>query len=255
MTKPRFNRWTLTAVCAVLAIVAGWGMSASHAKSPASTSPAQPDLDLSAEINVLNSYVKDLRAFDKKCGQLNKRDAFTAVDLDPLQRNADELKGRISSVQNALREAIRKLKAAGRWDGLDEVVAGITESPSKELLRQESFKRVLEESTSQLSDDSRQILNPIDILRKRLKAQLPRPGFENGATEVAWHAVPANYLRTAEPVVMNIALRCRFALLRQGLSAAAGIHDSTGHLGSQESLDDARCYCAHDFGSCDFAAN
>jgi hypothetical protein len=209
-------------------------------------------VDLSAELNALNSYAKDLRAFDKKCGQLNKRDAFTAVDLDPLQRNADDLKGRLPSLQNVVREAIRKLKAAGRWDNLDEVVAGITQSPSKELLRQESFKRFLEDSASQLANDSREIPNPIEVLRKRLKAQVSQPGLE---AQFAWRAVPATYLRTAEPVVMNITLRCRFALLRQGLSGAVGVHDNTGHLGSQESYDDAACYCAHNFGSCDFAAN
>ena len=250
MRKIGFNRLTVGALFAVVAIVSGWSMSPSSAKSPASSSAAAPDLDLSAEINVLNGYIKDLRAFDKKCGLLNKRGAFTAVDLDPLQRNADDLKGRVPSVQNALREAIRKLKAAGRWDRLDEVVAGITESPSKELLRQESFKRFLEDSALQLANDSREIPNPIEVLRKRLKAQLSQPGVE---AQFTWRAVPATYLRTAEPVVMNVTLRCRFALLRQGLTAAAGVHDNDGHLGSQESLDDARCYCAHDFGSCDFA--
>lgn len=253
MKKFRFNRLTVGALFAVVAIVGGWSITASSAKSPAASPGAAAEVDLSSEINVLNGYVRDLRAFDKKCGLLNKRSTFTAVDLEPLQRNADDLKGRVPSVQSALREAIRKLKAAGRWDGLDEIVAGITSSPSKELLAQQSFKRFLEESASQLANDSREIPNPIEVLRKRLSAQLPRSGSESGANEFAWRTVPATYLRTAEPVVMNVTLRCRFALLRQGLTAAVGVHDNTGHLGSQESFDDAACYCAHDFGSCDFA--
>src|SRR2546421_4220180 len=110
MRKIRFDRLTVGVLFAVVAMVGGWSMSASSAKSPAPTSAAAPDVDLSAELNALDSYVKDLRAFDKKCGVLNKRAAFTAVDLDPLQRNADELKGRVSSLQNVVREAIRKLK-------------------------------------------------------------------------------------------------------------------------------------------------
>jgi hypothetical protein len=52
---------------------------------------------------------------------------------------------------------------------------------------------------------------------------------------------------------MNIQFRCRLAMLRIGISAAAGKHNNTGSLGSQDSLDDASCYCAHDFDSCDFA--
>jgi hypothetical protein len=226
-------------------------MSVSLGKSPALTPAVEPVSDLSAELAALNSYIKALRAFDRKCGELNKRGTFTAAELDNLKRNADELKGRISPVQNALRDAIKKLKAAGEWDGLDGVVARIGQSPSKDLLSQESFKRLLDESVSQLTTDSREIPRPIDVLRSRLKAQLG-DGFDMSRSESVWRAIPASYVRPAEPV-MNVTFRCRVALLRQGLSAATGQHDNNGHLGSQESLDDARCYCAHDFDSCDFA--
>ena len=83
----------------------------------ATMAPA-PDVDLRNEQQTISRYADDLIVYENQAAELGKRATLANTDFDPLQRKSDDLKGRLSGVQNAVREIVRKLKAANEWDDL-----------------------------------------------------------------------------------------------------------------------------------------
>jgi hypothetical protein len=86
-----------------------------------SPAPSAPDLrgELSSELRILESYHDDFVSYNKLCSPLGRRAALRQAELEPAKRKASDLSGRLTGVQNAIREVIRKFKAANAWNDLD----------------------------------------------------------------------------------------------------------------------------------------
>lgn len=247
MSKRRFNYRKMTALCAVLATLLIQVATASIATT--SPSPAAfTEVDLSSEGRALDAFVNDLITYDKRSAELGRKLSLTRAEFDSHLRTADDLKRRVSSVQNALREAIRKLKAAGQWDNLDQtVLARVSDARFQDFVRREGFKRILEEAASGLSNDATQISSPLDALRNKVTAQSQESIYDTHNSALASRRVRVAY--TAEPVMFGLRLRCRLASIRVGLSGAF-----RGPVGGQASPAAAAAYNCYCFGAgCDGA--
>src|SRR5438477_7558729 len=144
MKKPKLRYRMLVAVSAV-AVITLIHLSMSR---PVGSAPSV-GADISSEGRTVETYVNDLGSFNGKWVELGKRSSFTHTDFDPVQRNADDLKKRLSGVQNAVKEIIRKLKASGEWNNADAIVLSkIAEARAQSQFRQTSFKLLLEESST-----------------------------------------------------------------------------------------------------------
>jgi hypothetical protein len=177
------------------------------------------DANLSAESRALDSFLADLAKLDKKSVELSKKSSLTRTEFDAHQRTADDLKRRLSAVQNALRDAITKLKAAGQWEQLDQIVlAKISNSKFQEFVRRDGFKRTLEVAASTLSNDANEIDSPLGILRNKVQAQVQDSIYTPGRGGLALRAVPV--ANTPPPALFKSKARCSLAYLRAGISGA-----------------------------------
>ena len=214
MSKPEIT-WYRFAVLSIL-IAIGFTLNAGTSKATGSqpAAGAFTDPDLINEARTLETYAIDLFKFDKKCAELKKRQSASPGEIDPLQRIADDLRGRLPGVQNALREIVRKLKAANQWADLDaKVLAKITDAKSQTRFRQESFKQTLELASSQLSNSASEINQPLVVLRRKLTGQTGSPVRE---LPLAFRAVRVAYEPAA--AMFTVTFRCRLAHLRVGIS-------------------------------------
>jgi len=124
------------------------------------------------EPRAISRYFDDLVAYEKELEKLSERKSLENIHINPVQLKADNLKSRLSEVQNALREIVRKLKAADQWNDLNTTVAaGVTDANQKSFLQQTDFKRLLEDSSTSLSSRGKEISAPLDNLRKRLTSR------------------------------------------------------------------------------------
>jgi hypothetical protein len=187
------------------------------ASSARALSGAAVDADLRTESRTLESYLDDLAKLDKKGLELSKKATLTRVEFEAHQRTADDLKRRLSAVQNALRDAITKLKAAGQWENLDQLVlAKITNAKFQELARRDSFKKTLETAAASLSNNASEIDSPLSVLRDKVRAQ-------NFDAESEISTLASRAVRVASPpapAAFASRLRCSLAYLRAGISGA-----------------------------------
>jgi len=170
MNRMKFSYLKLMAVAAVLAValIPSLGTSTATSQPPL----AALDVDISNEYRIIARYADDLVTYDKQAAELGKRARLVNSDFDPLQRKSDDLKGRLSEVQNAAGETVRKLKAANEWDDhLDTPPARITDPGLRALFQETSFKQLLVESSNGLTSHANEISTPVDNLRKRLTSQ------------------------------------------------------------------------------------
>jgi len=125
--------------------------------------------DIASEQRLISKYFEDFVAYDKQAAELGKRARLVDADLDPLQQKSSDLKGRLSNVQNAAREIVRKLKAANEWDDLDTTLqAKFTDTNQRSLFAQTSFKRLLEDNVTTRGNE---IGTPLDNLRRKLTSK------------------------------------------------------------------------------------
>ena len=234
MKRNKLTKRTLAVISAVGAMMFSQIIPVSAVTSLAAPAHVVGDADVSAESRTLDAFVTDLDNFDKKTVQLKRKESVSTGEFELHERTGNDLKRRVSEIQNALRDAIRKLKATGQWDRLDEIVLANTSDPRiQELLRRESFKRVLEETANSI--DPGEIDRPLDALRNRVRAQ---NSFESGnSTSVALRMVRVSY--SSGPVMATVSMRCRFALLRNGFSQGFSKNGS----GSKKSNDAVLCQC------------
>lgn len=233
MIKSRFSYLKWTAVIAVLAvtIIAG-GHSATTATQPPLPATLAPGADLSNELRTLAKYSDDLVAYQKQTAQLSKKASLTLAEIDTVQRPLNDLKGRLSGLQNTVREIVRKLKAANEWDDLDtSVAASITDARQKSLFQQDSFKQLLEESSNNLASHGNEISLPLDKLRKRLASQTFSPSRDGADFQI----VRASY--EAPTLVRFVSLACSINKIRVGL-----LHRLGGEQ-TDASVDQISCAC------------
>ena len=177
MIKSGFSYLKLTAVVAALAMTLIPSMRSSAAKNQPPRATAATSVDLANEDRVITKYFDDLVAFDNQSAELGKRARLVSADLDPLQSKSDDLKRRLSGVQDSVREIVRKLKAANEWNDLDtSIAARIKGGTSNTFLQETSFKQLLEESSNNLTSHANEISTPLDNLRKKLTSR-----YDNGA--------------------------------------------------------------------------
>jgi len=180
----------------------------------------------------LNKYADDVFAYQKECSRLKAKASLLRTDLDPVQRRSDDLKRRVTEVQNAIREVVRKFKAAKQWDDLDITTAAkITDPGPRAQFQQDSFKQLLEDGASSLSSHANEISIPVDDLRKKLTGRTLSPYGD----VVAFPVVLAAY-RVPTPVKF-ISLACTVNRVRNGI-----IHSLHGSISNTNCVSTA-CAC------------
>ena len=94
---------------------------------------------------------------------------MVSSDLDEVQNRSDDLKRRLSEVQNAVREIVRKLKAANEsltiW--IQTYSRALQRPATKSYFQQNSFKKLLEDASNGLTSYGSDISTPLDGLRRR----------------------------------------------------------------------------------------
>ena len=179
---------------------------------PSTAEIGSPVADVANEARLVSKYADDLVSYETQSAALGKRSAIANADLEPLQRKSDDLKSRLSGVQNAVRDIVQKFKAANEWDDADtRLAAKITDGRLKSFLEQTSFKHDLESAANGLSGQANEISAPLDSLRKRVASR------SDSANEVRF--VRATY---ATPVVFESgSIGCRIG--RLGLKIVIGV--------------------------------
>lgn len=167
MIKSGFSYVKFIALVAVLAIA----LISSLRPSTATTMASAPDVDLRNEQQTISRYADDLIVYENQAAELGKRATLANADFDPLQRKSDDLKGRLSGVQNAVREIVRKLKAANEWDDIDtRAAARIRDARQRTFFQDGSFKQLLQESEN-IGSQANEISSPLDTLRRKLTSR------------------------------------------------------------------------------------
>lgn len=232
MNKSRFSYLKLAVVAAALAMALVPSMRTSTAKNqPSPVANAALDADLANEERVLANYVEDLAAYDKLAAELGKRARFVSGDLDPVQRQSDDLKGRLSAVQSAVAEIVKKLKASNEWNDLDKsIAASITDANRRSFFQESSLKQLLDESSTGLTSHANEISRPLDNLRKRLTSRY--------GNEADFKIVRAGY--EAPAPVFFYSVRCTIGGIRLGLNRNKHASDAL--------LDTVSCNCGHTYG-------
>jgi hypothetical protein len=247
MMKTSFGNWKLTAVAVGLVMTAILTGHATRATRQPSATVA--NVDLSSELRQLDSYANDLSAFDKTFDVVSRKQSLTKNEFDGLQRRAEDLKQRLSGLQAVIGEIIRRLKAADQWEKLDDtVLAQITNARVRNQLSQIGFKRLLEETASQLSSDGNEITGPIELLNRKVAANLYGSDFDGRS--VSWHVVPAHY--RAEPLLKQ-SLRCSLSSIRAGIYGF--VQHSPVQVAPKGSKgehinDEVNCYCGGQAAAC-----
>jgi len=166
------NKFPYVKLAAVAAVLATAFFGLIRPSTAEIGSPAASGADVGSEARVVSNYADDLINYETQSAALGKRSAIVSTDLEPLQRKSDDLKLRLSSVQNAIRDIIQKLKAANEWDDADTRLASkITDARLKSFLQQTSFKQDLESAASGLTSQANEISEPLDNLRKRITSR------------------------------------------------------------------------------------
>jgi len=239
MRNAMFRYIRIIGTCAVLTAivtpVALASISAARTSSPPAI--AFSDVDLNSEGRTLDAFVNDLGKFDKRTAELGKKASLTNDEFSSHQRLADDLRRRVSTVQDALRQIVAKLRAAGQLDDIDQTMLAKVRDPEfQAILRRDGFKKVLEEAASSLSNGASEIVSLPDSLRNKLGAKIPDSVFEPGRSALALRVVPVSF-RSAG----GASFKCRVAYLRVGFTRAR-------NSSAQPSLDATialRCYCSN----------
>jgi hypothetical protein len=243
MNRTKFSYLKWTPIAAGLAIAVLLSMSSSKARNQ----PAAAGADLGNEERVIAKYADDMVAYDKQAAELGKRARLVSSDLEVIQGRSDDLKRRLSEVEDAAGEAVKKLKAANEWDGLDtRIAANITDSRTKSFFQRSSFKQLLEESSRNLTSNKTEISAPLDNLRKKLTSRTAFPYGDGALPVVAAAYRPPTATRLTEAPMVAAGFRCRIAWLRMGISGAihpSGISDKANNAGA--------CYCEGIQSACD----
>jgi hypothetical protein len=246
MRRISFSYRKLLVICAVIVMLLAQSAKTSVAISSSPLTAAFTDVDLNSEGRVLDAFVNDLANLDKKSAELGKKASLTRAEFDSHQHTADDLKRRLSPVQNALRQIITKLKAAGQWDSLDQIVlAKISDSKFQDLVRRDGFKKSLEEAASGLSNDANQISSPLDVLRNKVSARVQDHISEPGKSVLASRVVRVSYNPASAMLAHN--LRCNVAWFRAGITAA---FSGSGYTPTDRSHNAVDCYCYANGAAC-----
>jgi len=215
----RYLKWAPMMAALAIALIPSMRSSSATTTEPLAA-------DLRNEEAIIARYADDLVAYDRECAQVGKKARLVSADLEGLERKSNDLKQRLSDVQNALRGIVSKLKAANEWDSLETTIeAKFTDARQKALFREFSFKERLEEDANSLTSRASEVDLPLGSLRRKLTSR-----FVQGGPVV----VQAGYL---EPSIRVANLRCRILSHRNTMDQNRG-----GHVTAQ-SQDAQACAC------------
>ena len=219
-SRAKLSRRTFAALCSLaVTVFAQLG--------PTATATA-PRAEIANEARTLDKFVDDLFKLDRKTGELSKKASLSQTEFDSLKGSADDLKRRLSQVQNALRGVITKLKAAGEWDDIDSKVAEtITDASLRARFRQTSFKRELDELAENVANQAGEISDPVEVLRRKVTARSRDSVFPSSGYALAWQAEPAAY--HPEPALFTSGLRCSLSKMRYGAVKLIGVSTARAH--------------------------
>jgi hypothetical protein len=152
-------------------IALGLALVQSGPRRSAAATTSVDDLNLRAETQVVESFFNDFVAYNKECAQLSKKANLLRTEVDGVERKAQGLQQRLSNVQNAARALITKLKAANRWDKLNEaILANASDPRHKAFFQNINFKAEIEEVAATFGSRGRDISLPVDNLRRKVAA-------------------------------------------------------------------------------------
>jgi len=218
MKRGRFNYWKLTALAVALAMSLVQGAGANRTRARAATRAATFDSpNLSSEARTVDSFNDDLVSYDKKRVELSKRSSLTNEEFNALERNGNDLKRRVVELKDATESIVRKLKAAGRWDNLDEeILAKFTDAKDRAFVRDNGgLRHILESAGTDLNSQSGdEIVAPLSLLRSKV-AQRNQDRFDANP-EAPWRTVAAGYQPPASnpSALMARSVRCIGATIR-----------------------------------------
>jgi len=235
MRKPGSNYSKLTALCIVLAMSLVQGVSANKINAP-SPNPSG-EVNLSSEARTIDSFDDDLTAYNKKGFELSKKALLTSDEFGVLDRNGNDLKQRVSQVRAAVESIIGKLKAANRWNNLDEeTLAKLTDTEDRAFIQKKGgLRRIFENAVTELNSQAAdEIVTPLGHLRPKVGSR-----SSNGSNELAWRMVAATYeTRLANPSTSTgRSARCIGATIRFSTRLIV-----TGN-GSATLNSNMHCYC------------
>jgi len=200
-------------------------------------------VDLRAESATLDSFLADLVRFDKKGVELGKKSSLTQSELVEYEQSANDLKRRVSSVQDAFRQTITKLKAAGLYDNIDQtLLSRISNSKFQAIARRDGFKKTLDEVAAGVAGAANEINVP-DSLRAKVRAQVNGPNFDSGNSTLAARQVRVAY--SVAPVMFTATFKCKVALVRFGFSGATNNGEPT-----EKAANRVSCFCDGDSQAC-----
>jgi hypothetical protein len=116
------------------------------------------------------------------------------------------------------------------------VFSKITDARAQSQFRQTSFKRLLEESSTQLTSDANEISGPLDLLRSRLSARARDLEWDSSGSRVRF--VNAAYAPPAP--ALKLSLSCRLANV--GLGVSGFIHGKP----TEKSYEAYTCACTNE---------
>jgi hypothetical protein len=167
--KRTFNK--KIALFAVVAVLLLQGLLLS-AHSEAMTG-APTELNLSAEIQALESFDDALTLFEKNVKDLGKKVTITSQELSSARTGANTVKSRVSQAQQAFRSVVDKLRTAGKLDNPESVLPPIRDAKLRRLIQQEGgAKRILETLASQSATLSQEIDALVQPLNSKVRASL-----------------------------------------------------------------------------------
>ena len=104
MIRRLFSFRNLAAIGAVATIALGVAQSGS--RRSAASAASVDDLNLRAETQVVESFFNDFVSYRKECAQLSKKPGLLRTEVDGVERKSQDLKLRLSNLQNAARSII-----------------------------------------------------------------------------------------------------------------------------------------------------
>ena len=214
---------------------------------PSLVAAVSASVDINAEVRTVDAFADGLGKLEKKRSELARKASVTADEFASLGRLADDLKGRVPAVQSALQEIVRKLKADGQWNDLNEtLLAKVQDGQVRSFFQRIGFKQTLERSASRLLDNATDIHTPIEALRGKVKAEAQPGSGQPGSSTLALRAVRVAYqpVPTAVAQSSGTSLRCRIAGLRFGLAVAIKGGPTQG------ATDAVGCFCFDNPSNC-----
>ncbi len=136
-----------------------------------------PDL-IRTETQTITTVVEALIRFDDRASELEKMATLSKADLEALASDANVLKAKVSTLQQALSGSIRKLRDAGKWTPLLDTFVEqnarsnrVDDSIIQALKTLGGFRNILEQSAASSTLISTEIDKRLADLRGRTTAQ------------------------------------------------------------------------------------